>query len=194
MPGRSLEVASYVILGRRNVDRVPPEEGFVHGSQWLRPFTIGHMPKIVRQKLVEETGREVPITTAEPTLWCINQGGLEVPVALGEVPGIRALGSVSVNAGGQVGADVEFNYYKASPSGPEREPRRVAAQAIGYGVLNDPGHRYQEPTFYLIGTHGDTLKHFSMAQIIGGPLGDPLDPTFRAIMGIDTANGYPPRR
>ena len=168
------ELASYVVLDRATVHRIPPDAGFAHtDSLLLRPFGIGHCPD--GQKL-----------------WCIDQGGLEVPVPLSSVSGIsvHALGTVSIHADGRVGADVAFAYYKTRPE-EEVATRYVAAEAIGYGVLNAPGHAGEEPAFYLIGSEDGIRKHYSMARILNGPFGEPRNPTFRAIMNIQTAPGFP---
>jgi hypothetical protein len=167
----SLELPPFAILGRKAVDRVPPEAGFEYGSDLLRPFAVGGAPN-------------------GAVLWCITGGGLEVSVPLDEVSGVKNLGSVSIAANGRVGFEVDFRYYKAGFDENPDYKRRVAAQAIGYGVLNDLSHIDEQPTFYLIGQQDGIAKSFSMARITDGPFGDPRDSGFRTRMGICSVAGY----
>jgi hypothetical protein len=130
-------------------------------------------------------------------------GREQIDMPLVAIPGLKYKGEVMHRRlGGQ--PVVAFNYYKADDQGAvEQQARLVAVEGFGYGV--HPDNAGEEPTWYLYGDYigsrtfnadGTIASRrlfnppveqidFSMARIVGGPLGDPLtDAAQRAQMGV----------
>lgn len=105
-------------------------------------------------------------------------------------PGVHSRGAYNDTAG--VKQVLSFLYYKHGDDGkPETTERVIIWTGVGYGV--HPGHTGQEPSWYLVGAQIGTIdpesgqttgfpdsttdistKHFSIACITGGPLGEPV--------------------
>ncbi|MET0779734.1 MAG: hypothetical protein ABWY71_02770 [Candidatus Saccharimonadales bacterium] len=185
-PGPAFE---YRKVDGRNVAEIPHAQGIALPSETglIRPFGIFAMGSLA-------------------TMHALAGGRERIEVPLMELPGIACTG---MSRPGETlfssNPVVSLRYYKAGSNGaPETEARIIALDGFGYGV--HPGHAGEKPTWYLYGAHlGNTVvdeagvvvgtsylppdqvqeKHFSMARIVDGPLGDPLtDAAHRARWAI----------
>jgi hypothetical protein len=174
----------YTPLDVTNIGLVLPEAGITVPDQpRFRPYGVelNNVPKVLG----------------------LDDDGEKVAVTLGRLPGFRLLGEVAIEDS-QLWPVVAIDYYKPG----EVDARLVALHGFGFGV--HPGHRTtgidgqpETPALYAYGTHVGSIsrtsranrgmlppaarqiKHFSLARIVGGPLGDPRrDAAFRKQMGI----------
>jgi hypothetical protein len=181
--------AEYLPVDSTNVADIPYKNGLVlpGETQPLRPYAIMSMGSLamVRAMAGARETVDVPLVT---------------------IPGLKFKGETT--RGGNLlsrNPVAAFNYYHADAAGALEQPARlVAVQGFGYGV--HPCNYGEEPTWYLRGQHMGSrtfdgngsetsttllpisqvnIEHFSMARIVGGPLGDPLtDAAHRAQWGI----------
>jgi hypothetical protein len=133
-------------------------------------------------KLVD--GKDEPISTQAGEIIIITEGNQLHPDPL---PGVHSRGIYKMSD-----RIVSFLYHKTDASGElETTERAIVLQGIGYG--EHPNHKGQPPTWYLVGPQIGTIdhetgrvvsmpeadieipaKHFSVACITDGPLGEPL--------------------
>lgn len=137
-------------------------------------------------------GTTEPIQTRQGQIYVVTEGrGLS-----DMLPGVHVKGMYN-SAGFAEGGEgekqiISFLYHKRGADGQlETKERAIVLRGIGYGV--HPDHAGQDPSWYLIGPQlglidpetGQTqdfpesdieipAKHFSLACITGGPLGEPV--------------------
>ena len=141
-------------------------------------------------KLLDGTDEPAHIKSGQ--MFVITEGPQSVDV----MPGVHHRGMYSseglASRDGKQERIISFLYHKFGADGQlETTERAIIFMGIGYGV--HPGHQGQEPTWYLVGHQLGTIdpetrqlhgfpdhdmeipaKHFSIACITGGPLGEPV--------------------
>ncbi len=138
------------------------------------------------------SGDADPIQVRERQIFIITEGRDFGPV----IPGVRNVGMYNVlgwaSHSGQSDRIVSFMYHKLGVNGElETTQRAIVLKGFAYGV--HPDHAGQEPSWYLVGPQLGTIdpvtrqtegipdhdmeipaKHFSVACIVGGPMGEPV--------------------
>ncbi|MDB5175797.1 MAG: hypothetical protein JWM81_655 [Candidatus Saccharibacteria bacterium] len=137
-------------------------------------------------------GKYLLVDGAAPTIRFDARNLLDRPAenrVLASMPGIHHHGVYAASAAKKEPV-ISFLYHKLSSDGqPETTERLIIFEGIGYGEHS--AHKGQPPTWYLVGPQIGTItsgtapdfepsdsyldsKHFSIACITGGPLGEAI--------------------